>query len=292
MTQSSSQPLEVISQLPALPPRTEESNKGNFGRVLVIAGSRGMSGAAALCASAALRGGAGLVYVAVPTEILPIVAGANLCYLTMPLPQDENGCLASTAEAELLALAHGKDVVALGPGLGRSAALTALIAVLLAKLSVPLVLDADGLNVLEQQTDRLRSRPAPSILTPHPGEFARLLGTDTTTVQSQRQDLAVRFAAEHSVVLVLKGHGSIVTDGRRVYHNTTGNPGMATGGTGDVLTGLIAALLGQGLEPFAAAQLGVHLHGLAGDLARDEVGEVSLIASDLLHYLPRTFRYS
>ncbi len=157
---------------------------------------------------------------------------------------------------------------------------------------MPLVLDADGLYALEQQTDHLRSRPAPSILTPHPGEFARLLGTDTTTVQSQRQDLAVRFAAEHSVVLVLKGHGTIVTDGRRVYHNTTGNPGMATGGTGDVLTGLIAALLGQGLEPFAAAQLGVHLHGLAGDLARDEVGEVSLIASDLLDYLPRTFRYS
>jgi ADP-dependent NAD(P)H-hydrate dehydratase len=292
MTQSSSQALEVISKLPVVPPRGPENNKGDFGRILIIAGSRGMSGAAVLCASAALRGGAGLVYVAVPAEILPIVASANPCYLTAPLPQDEHGQVAGPAAAELLALAHGKDVVALGPGLGRSPALTAIVTTLIAKLHAPLVLDADGLNALEQQTACLRSRPGPAILTPHPGEFARLLGTDVTTVQSQRQGLAVRFAAEHHVVVALKGHGTIVTDGRRIYHNTTGNPGMATGGTGDVLTGLIAALLGQGLEPFAAAQLAVHLHGLAGDLARDELGEVSLIASDLLSYLPRTFRFS
>jgi NAD(P)H-hydrate epimerase len=127
-------------------------------------------------------------------------------------------------------------------------------------------------------------------LTPHPGEFARILGREVTAVQADRQGLAVQFAAEHGVVMVLKGHGTIVTDGRRVYHNRTGNPGMATGGTGDVLTGLIAALLGQGLEPFSAAQLGVFLHGLAGDLARDELGEASLIASDLLHFLPRALR--
>lgn len=291
MTQSFSEALERITQLPVLGPRPADSNKGTFGRVLVIAGSQGMSGAAVLCGSAALRGGAGLVYLAVPRDLLPIVAAANPCYLTAPLPHDEHGQLADAAEAELLALAQGKDVIALGPGLGRSPALTGLVLGLLAKLPVPVVLDADGLNALEQQTGCLRNRPAPTILTPHPGEFARLLGTDTATVQGQRQGLAVRFAADHGVVLVLKGHGTVVTDGRRVYHNTTGNPGMATGGTGDVLTGLIAALHGQGLEPFAAAQLGTHLHGLAGDLARDELGEVSLIASDLLHYLPRAFRY-
>ena len=127
-------------------------------------------------------------------------------------------------------------------------------------------------------------------MTPHPGEFARLVGLDIAAVQAQRQELAQRFAAEHGVVLVLKGQATVVTDGCRVYVNTTGNPGMATGGTGDVLTGVIAALLGQKLEPFQAAQLGVHVHGLAGDLARDDLGEVSLIASDLLDYLPHVFR--
>jgi ADP-dependent NAD(P)H-hydrate dehydratase len=282
--------VEVISQLPALAPRPADSNKGTFGRVLVVAGSRGMSGAAVLCASAALRGGAGLVCLAVPQEILPVVAAANPCYLTAPLAQDEHGRLAAGAEAELLRLASANDVVAAGPGLGRGDGVTALVLALLARSSAPLVLDADGVNVLQHQTDRLRGRAAPVILTPHPGEFARLLDADVPTVQARRRELAVRFAAEHGVVLVLKGHGTVVTDGRRVYVNATGNPGMATGGTGDVLTGLIAALLGQGLEPFAAAQLGTFLHGRAGDLARDAVGEVALIASDLLAYLPAAFR--
>ena len=185
---------------------------------------------------------------------------------------------------------HASDVVALGPGLGRNEALTALVTAVLAHTTAPVVLDADGLNALQGHTDRLRRRSAPLILTPHPGEFARLLGSDVAAVQARRQALAVSFAAEHRVILVLKGQHTLVTDGRRLYTNTTGNPGMATGGTGDVLTGLIAALLGQGLQPFAAAQLGVYLHGLAGDLARDKLGEVSLIASDLLRYLPRAFR--
>jgi ADP-dependent NAD(P)H-hydrate dehydratase len=281
--------VEMVVQLPVLPPRPPDSNKGMFGRVLVVAGSRGMSGAAVLCASAALRGGAGLVYLAVPQEIQPQVAVANPCYLTAGLPQDEQGSLSPAAEAGLLALCHAKDVIACGPGLGRSPAITAIILALIPRAPVPLVIDADGLNALAGQTDRLRQRQPPVILTPHPGEFARLLNTDVPTVQSQRRQLAVRFALEHHLVLVLKGHVTIVTDGRRLYENGTGNPGMATGGTGDVLTGLIAALLGQRLEPFAAAQLGVYLHGLAGDLARDEVGEVSLIASDLLTHLPRAF---
>jgi NAD(P)H-hydrate epimerase len=261
-----------------------------YGKLLVVAGSRGMSGAAVLCGSAALRSGAGLLQVAVPEGILPLVAAGNPCYMTAPLPQDENGQLTAEAEAPLLALTQSCDVVALGPGLGRGPGITALVTAALAKVQRPLVLDADGLNAVGNATDRLKGRTAPLILTPHPGEFARLLGTDAHAVQGRRQELAVRFAAEHGVVLVLKGYGTIVTDGRRVFLNTTGNPGMATGGTGDVLTGMIAALLGQHLEPFAAAQLGVHLHGLAGDLARNEVGEVALIASDLIQYLPRAFR--
>jgi NAD(P)H-hydrate epimerase len=281
---------EKVTQLPVLPPRAADSNKGSFGRVLVIAGSRGMSGAAVLSASAALRGGAGLVRLAVPEGILPIVAAANPCYLTAPLPEDEHGLISSEAEMRLLTLAEANQALAIGPGLGRSAAIGHLVATVLAAVKPPMVLDADGLNSLEKNTEQLKTRNSPTILTPHPGEFARLLGTDVATVQANREELAVRFAADHAVVLVLKGHGSIVTDGHNIYLNATGNPGMATGGTGDVLTGLIAALLGQGLQPFAAAQLGVHMHGLAGDLARDQLGEVGLIASDLLDYLPRALR--
>jgi ADP-dependent NAD(P)H-hydrate dehydratase len=286
----SARPVEIVRQLPHLAPRPLDSNKGAFGRILVVAGSRGMSGAAILCASAALRGGAGLVRVATPEEMLPIVAAGNPCYMTAALPQDEQGQLAGGAEAALLSFAQANDVVAAGPGLGRSPALTALILAVIDKTSTALVLDADGLNALQHQANRLAGCSAPVIMTPHPGEFARLLGLDVPAVQAQRQELAVGFAQQTGVVLVLKGHGTLVTDGRQLYENTTGNPGMATGGTGDVLTGLIAALLGQGLKPFAAAQLGVYLHGLAGDLARDAIGEVALIASDLLLYLPAAFR--
>jgi NAD(P)H-hydrate epimerase len=281
---------EVVTQLPALPPRRADSNKGDFGRVLVVAGSRGMSGAAALCASAALRGGAGLVQVAVPEEVLPMVATVNPCYLTAALAQDSQGLLAEAAEATLLSLAQPCDVIAFGPGLGRSPAITRLLGTLRQDIQIPLVIDADGLNALVGHTDILALGKTPVILTPHPGELARLVGSDVATVQGQRRELAARFADQHRVVLVLKGHGTIVTDGRRLFQNHTGNPGMASGGTGDVLTGLIAALAGQRLEPFAAAQLGVYLHGLAGDLARDELGEVSLIATDLLAYLPGAFQ--
>jgi NAD(P)H-hydrate epimerase len=281
---------ETITQLPTLQPRRADSNKGNFGRILVVAGSRGMSGAAILCASAALRAGAGLVYLATPDSVQPVAAAANPCYLTIPLPQDAQGRLAESAEAEILSQAQKNDVVVLGPGLGRSVALSKMIPPLLEKIQAPVVLDADGLNALEHNTERLKGRHAPLIMTPHPGEFARLLGRDIASVQAERREAAARFAAEHGLIMVLKGHGTVVTDGRRIYINTTGNPGMATGGTGDVLSGVIAALLGQRLDAFAAAQLGVHLHGLAGDLARDDLGEVSLIASDLLDYLPRAFR--
>jgi NAD(P)H-hydrate epimerase len=204
------------------------------------------------------------------------------------MPQDEQGRLAGNAEGELLALAQANNMVAMGPGLGRSPAITALVSAMLSQVSVPMVLDADGLNALH--TDRLREHAGPVILTPHPGEFSRLSGLEIPEIQSRRQEVATRFAAEHEVVLVLKGQGTVVTDGRRVYVNPTGNPGMATAGSGDVLTGIIAAFLGQKLEPFAAAQLGVYVHGLAGDMARDARGEVGMIASDLLDYVPQAIR--
>ncbi len=289
--------LEEVTQLPRLPPRQPDSHKGDFGRVLVVAGSRGMSGAAVLCAGAGLRAGAGLVRLAVVKEILPIVAAANPCYTTAALAQDDAGRIARAAETDILRLAEDNDVVAVGPGLGRSPDLDTLLPILMRQIARPLVLDADALNAFAAQPDKLmgpgQMGPGPPrIVTPHPGELARLARATTAAIQAQRKQTAVDFAAKHQLIVVLKGHQTIVTDGRRLYQNTTGNPGLATGGTGDVLTGVIAALVGQGLEPFAAAQLGVHMHGLAGDLARDELGEIGLVASDLLHYLPRAFRKS
>jgi NAD(P)H-hydrate epimerase len=283
--------LEIVMELPRLARRPADSNKGNYGKDLLVAGSRGMSGAAVLCGSGALRGGAGLVTVAVPELILPIVAAGNPCYLTAPLAQDTEGKVSKLAEARILELAQANDIAAIGPGLGRSTEIQQLLAGLIQNIKIPMVVDADGINALAEQPDSLRNHPAPIILTPHPGEFARLLGCEVPAVQANRQELAAQFAQKYDVVVVLKGHGTVVTDGRRVYQNRTGNPGMATGGTGDVLTGLIAALLGQGLEPFAAAQLGVHLHGWAGDLVQAEFGEASMIASDLLTYLPHAFRH-
>ncbi len=281
---------EIVTTLPTLAPRPPDGHKGNFGRVLVVAGSRGMSGAAVLCARAALRAGAGLVKVAVPAEILPIVAAGNACYTTAALPQDGAGHLAHAAQTTLLGLAEAHDVVAIGPGLGQSHELTALLFEMVARVNKPMVIDADGLNGFIGHVDKLRGTQAPRVITPHPGEMARLLHADPAIVQTRRQTLAAEFASEQNLIVVLKGRGTVVTDGRRSYQNTTGNPGMATGGTGDVLTGVIASLIGQGLPPFEAAQLGVYVHGLAGDLARDQIGEVSLIATDLLDFLPPAIR--
>jgi NAD(P)H-hydrate epimerase len=283
-------PPTIIREVPQLSPRSPDAHKGVFGHVLVVAGSRGMSGAAVLCASSALRGGAGLVTLAVPEGILPIVAASNPCYMTAPLPQDEAGRVTASALPHLQSLIQARTVAVLGPGLGHQLDLARLLTALLDQTTAPLVLDADALNALASQPDVLGRHPGRFVLTPHPGEFARLLGRTTAVVQANRQEHAVRFAEAQRIVLVLKGHQTIVTDGAQLYINTTGNPGMATGGSGDVLGGLLAALIGQRLDLFAAARLGVYLHGLAGDLARDDLGENSLIASDLLDYLPRAFR--
>ncbi len=283
--------MPMIDTLPSPPVRPASAHKGTFGRVLVIGGSRGMSGAPSLAGLGALRGGAGLVYVAVPSEILPIVAAIEPSYLTIPLATDEeHGCLSADGLTGLRQACEGKDAIALGPGLGTSRGVTAIVSALFAELPQPMVVDADALNVLAAQKPG-RSKPAgPRILTPHPGEFARLIGSDIATVQNQRAKLAAEFAAAHGVIVLLKGQGTIITDGDRVAINRTGNPGMATGGSGDVLTGLIAALLAQGMTPFEAAQLGAHLHGFAGDLAAAELSQPGLIASDLPRYLAAAWR--
>src|SRR5262249_19618101 len=185
--------VETVPKLADLPPRPQESNKGDFGRILIVAGSRGMSGAAVLCGGATLRGGAGLVYVAVPESVQPVIAAANPCYLTHCLPQDDHGQLSPPALPELKKMLQGQHVIAAGSGLGQSAAISSAVAMLLGDVQVPLVLDADGLNAVGQNTLLFKGRKAPLIITPHPGEFARLIGSDPAAVQAQRQASAVRF---------------------------------------------------------------------------------------------------
>ncbi|MSR52120.1 MAG: NAD(P)H-hydrate dehydratase [Gemmataceae bacterium] len=288
----SQSPLETSVAIPRLTPRAPDSHKGTYGRALIVAGSRGMSGAAVLSGSACLRGGAGLVQVAVPGEILSTVAAGNPCYMTTPLAQDLRGRLGSSAIDELVALGENwADVIAIGPGLGQAEAMPAIIAAVVERFVKPLVIDADGLNALAKlDSHSWQKHRMPIVLTPHPGEFARLTGCSSDDVRSRRQELASQYAANQQVVLVLKGHNTLVTDGKRAHVNPTGNPGMATGGSGDVLTGLIAALIGQGLEAFDAAVLGAWVHGRAGDLAAEHFGQTALIASDLLTYLPPTLR--
>jgi NAD(P)H-hydrate epimerase len=229
------------------------------------------------------------VQVAVPEPIQATVAIGQICATTVGLPATRDGRFSDRAQERLIDLVGRADVVAIGPGLGRGPAIQRLVAGLLPHLRVPVVIDADAINALAT-APREFILPRKAILTPHPGEFARLLGLSTQQVQDQRLELARDYAQRRNTVVVLKGHRSLITDGERVYINSTGNSGMATGGSGDVLTGVIAALLGQKMLPFDAACLGTYLHGKAGDLARDELGELSLIASDLLRYLPEAIR--
>lgn len=273
-----------------LPDRPADAHKGTFGSVLIAAGSRGMSGAAALAGLGALRGGAGLVYVAAPTGIVPIVASIEPSYLTIPLPEDKSGKLSIAAFPHLLERGRTMDAVAIGPGWGQSDELRRIAIQLYAELECPQVVDADALNLLAGDPGALSQHAGPRILTPHPGEFARLVGADTRAVQADRRRLAESFAARNNVVVLLKGRESVITDGTTTQLNPTGNSGMATGGTGDVLTGLIAALLAQGLPPLDAARTGAYLHGLAGDLAASHFSEPALIASDLPRYLGRAWK--
>jgi NAD(P)H-hydrate epimerase len=285
-----SDPGTDFTSVPRLLPRPADTHKGTFGKVLVVAGSAGLSGAAVLSGSGALRGGAGLVQVAVPEPITPIVATSNPCYMTTALPADPQGRAARIAVPLLLEQVASATAVVVGPGLSQGDDVAIVVKALIEEVAQPLLIDADGLNVLGANPSTLKQRSRPFVITPHPGEFARLIGQDTRSVQANRRELAVDFARTFGGVVVLKGAQTVVTDGQRVYTNTTGNPGMATGGSGDVLSGLLGALLASGMEAFAAAVLGVYLHGLAGDLARDDKGETALIATDVVDYLPKAFR--
>lgn len=283
--------LERIDSIPTLPPRPKDSHKGRFGSVLLIAGSRGMSGAAALGGISALRSGAGLVRIASPSEVQPTVACFDPSYMTYPLATDSDGRIDfAQAKPAIESLLESASVVAVGPGLGKSDSIRALVKFLIESSDKPLVIDADGLNCIVGQTDLLKGLTRPVVITPHPGEFARLTDISVSDVQADRESHAVKLAGlSPSLIVVLKGAETVVTDGQRIYVNTTGNPGMATGGAGDVLTGVIASLLAQRAPAFEAAQLGVYVHGLAGDIARDHDGETGMIAGDIVDALPDAF---
>ena len=283
--------LRQIKQIPKLPPRNPESHKGNFGKILVVAGSVGMTGAAALVGRSALRAGAGLVRIATSRSAQPVVATIEPSFTSIPLPEDDKGRISQAAIPQILDAAEQNDILAIGPGLGTSGGLRKLIEDLLKIDSTRIVLDADGLNNLSHITDWPAIRQAQLILTPHPGEMARLWKSlFREELPQTRLDQAVQIAQRTSSTLVLKGANTVVTDGTRYYINTTGNPGMATAGSGDVLTGVIAGLWAQLPDPFEAATLAVYTHGLAGDIVAEQKGQISLIATDIVEKLSDAFK--
>lgn len=280
---------ELVIDPPKLPRRNPHGHKGTFGKVLVVAGSRGMSGAAALTARAALRSGAGLVQVACPEEVQAVVAGAFPAYTTFGIRQHADGSFGDGAVEEVLDLARAADVVALGPGVGRTPSTQSLVREVLARCEKPIVLDADGLFAVSPFGEEFR-RAAPTVLTPHSGEFARLTGSPAPESDDARAEAALTFARHGNCTLLLKGAGTLVTDGAKLYRNRTGNAGMATGGSGDVLTGVVAALVGLGLSAFEAAALGAWVHGRAGDCAAAALGQTATTAPDLIDNLSQPFR--
>ena len=272
-------------------PRRRESSKGDYGRVFVVAGSRGLSGACVMTAMAVLRSGAGLVTVGIPKSLTLPLAKRLTEAMTLPLPETKQGTLARSAARPVLKFLAKEDVLAIGPGLSLNRDAQAAIRKVVLFSKKPMVIDADGLNAFRGKSYLFKKLKAPAILTPHAGEFVRLFGGKIPKTPLERKRRAAQISRKYRVVLVLKGHGTVVASPNgKVYVNRTGNPGMATGGSGDVLTGIIAAMLAQGLDLFRAACFGVFVHGYAGDLACREKGEISLIAGDIIAALPAAFQ--
>jgi NAD(P)H-hydrate epimerase len=284
--------LESSDALERLPGRPADSHKGTFGKVLVVAGSTGMTGAASLCALAALRSGAGLVVLGVPEPLNPVLEAAALEVITKPLPATPDGALSLAGEPVIRSLLDNwADAVAIGPGLSRHPETSELVRRLVLSSPVPVVLDADGLNAFEGTGDLVRERRKPSVLTPHAGELSRLTGRSVNAIQADRIAAARSAASAWETVVALKGASTVVAEASgNAFVNPTGNAGMATAGTGDVLTGLVAGFLGQGVPALDAALCGVYVHGLAGDVAAETEGERALVAGDLVRALGRTFR--
>ena len=268
-----------------LPDRNPLAHKGDFGRILLLCGSRGYTGAAALSALGALRSGAGLVYLGVPEDIYAIEAVKLTEPVVFPIPC-KDGKFAVSAVEQIQELLPRMDAVLVGPGMGQSPGALAVVKAVLREFRGPVVVDADGINLLAKHKYLLRGRLAPTILTPHGGEFARLGGNP----EEDRRTAAEAMAQELNCVILLKGHHTVITNGTATYINPTGNPGMAVGGSGDVLAGVITALLGQGIEPLKAVACGAWLHGAAGDCCAAEIGQYGMLPSDMLRVLPRLLK--
>ncbi len=279
------QVLTHTDVLSILPDRKPDSHKGDYGRILLLCGSVGYTGAAALAAMGALRSGAGLVFLGVPESIYAIEAVKLTEAIVFPLPE-KDGKLSAEAIPQILERLPQMDAVLIGPGLGQSEDTFFVTKAVLQSVVCPVVLDADGINVLAGHMDILRERHYPTILTPHAGEFARIYGE----IKPDRISCAAAFTREWDCILLLKGHETVITDGTECYVNHTGNPGMAVGGSGDVLAGMIAGLIGQGLEPLKAAACGAWLHGAAGDICAEEIGQYGMLPSDMLEVLPRLLK--
>ena len=277
--------LDHKTLLRLLPDRPAWGHKGNFGKILLLCGSRGFTGAAYLSAMGALRSGAGLTFLGVPESIYAIEAVKLNEPVVFPLP-DSDGKLSSDAIPEILSRLPNMDAVLIGPGLGQSEGTLAVVKAVLENAQCPVVLDADGINVIAAHKDILRGRTYPTILTPHDGEFARLGGV----IGGNRMESARQLARELGVIMLLKGHRTCITDGFTDYLNHTGNPGMAVGGSGDVLAGIIVSLLGQQIPPLEAAAVGAWLHGAAGDLCAQELGQYGMLPTDMLKALPRLLK--
>ena len=271
--------------------RHPDAHKGDFGHALIVAGSSGLSGAAVLCSLGAIRAGAGLVTLAAPASLQDVMAGKLTEVMTRPLPETKSRSVSVQAVSEVLRLLEDRNVLALGPGLSQESQTKEFTRQLLPRVTKPCVVDADAINAIAEDMQVLKRMGLPPILTPHPGEMGRLIRLGPADVQRDRERIAKDFAQRHRAIVVLKGFRTLVAnvDGE-CYVNDTGNPGMATAGVGDVLSGVIAGLLAQDLAPFDAARLGVYVHGLAGDLAAQGRGAVGLIASDLLDTIPRAIQ--
>lgn len=271
--------------LSLLPDRDPWGHKGTFGKLLLLCGSRGYTGAAYLSAMGALRSGAGLAFLGVPESIYAIEAVKLNEPVVFPLP-DEGGRLSVEAVPEILERLPNMDAVLIGPGLGQSEGTFAVVKAVLEQAKCPVVVDADGINVLSAHRDVLRGRKYPTIVTPHDGEFARLGGV----IGDDRMESARALAKDLGCIVLLKGHETCITDGETGYRNHTGNPGMAVGGSGDVLAGILVSLLGQGIAPLEAAACGAWLHGAAGDLCAAEIGQYGMLPTDMLSALPRLMK--
>lgn len=273
---------EVLS---LLPDRKADTHKGDYGRLLLLCGSKGYTGAAALAAMGALRTGAGLVCLGVPESIYAVEAGKLLEPVIYPLPENR-GMLSADSIHQISKLLPRMNVVLIGPGLGQSDGTLQVVNYILKNFSGPVVLDADGINVLAEHRDILRGRTSATVLTPHEGEFLRLGGL----LEAGRIKGAVRMARDLNATVALKGHETVITDGSYCYSNPTGNPGMAVGGSGDMLAGMVAALLGQGMPTLEAVACAVWLHGAAGDICAREIGQYGMLPSDMLQVLPRLMK--